>query len=106
MDSKSTEVKTKTSRHCWIFGGIVLLTLVAGGLGIYFGLFHNKKNDQANYNGPRTIPIDLSLGKLEPPNGLSYVGFHIDWNKEKPSDIIRKLNNRTPAILYIFNLYG
>lgn len=58
---------------------------------------------------PKPIPINPGqciasgvLGRLEPPAGKIYHGFHLDWNKDTPIDITNRLKSQPPAIMYAF----
>jgi hypothetical protein len=48
-------------------------------------------------NDDTSGPADGRLARLEPPNGIILSGWHLDWTKEQPINITRKLG-RPPAV--------
>ena len=55
---------------------------------------------------PQPIPIVPSkcailnfLGRLEPPDGKQYVGFHLDWALDLPLNISNRLQGKVPSIM-------
>ena len=64
--------------------------------------------DKLNHTGLEPNPIAINpLGCsrpsnktiLQPPDNLAYVGFHLDWSKETPLNITRRLDFNSPAVM-------
>ena len=53
---------------------------------------------------PTPIAIDVATcgatgARLEPPAGKTFLGFHLDWNKDTPLGIGNRLRYRAPSVM-------
>jgi hypothetical protein len=65
------------------------------------------------FNGTGLRPFPISMNPqacqrlkdkaiLQPPDKFTYIGFHVDFSRETPLQITRKLQYHAPSVMYLF----
>jgi hypothetical protein len=125
--NKVVHSKTSKKKKLLIGAAVIIIIIVPLSVVIWYffgrsqGLVTNNETTRGGdlgvpseiFSGTGLVPFPISMNPkaclrpkdraiLQPPDKFTYIGFHVDFSRETPLQITRKLQYHSPSVMYLY----